>query len=178
MVTDCFCCFLHSFYGLVVIEVQGNTVPLSEVVDFGLEYPDLMPYQEDQTTNYYLTAAWNSIEDIPDTFAVGDDTETTATYEGAEQVYLNKGLSRLTQYHLFVIVHVDSGVPNVSCQLSINTLSPEYIQYMQQISYLVLTILCLLQRPLIRFSSVVSSVEVETSECCVCVLFLCWGRPV
>ena len=73
-----------------------------------------MPYQEDQTTNYYLTAAWNLEEDIPETFIVGDNTETTATYEGTEQGFLNKGLSRLTQYHLFVIVYINSGVPNVS----------------------------------------------------------------
>ena len=122
-----FCCCFHSFYGLVLIEVLKGTTPLNEVADFGLEYPDPMPYQEDQTTNYYLTAAWNLEEDVPEAFVVGDNTETTATYEGTQQVFLNKGLSRLTQYHLFVIVHVDSGVPNVSCQLSINTLRPEYI---------------------------------------------------
>ena len=112
LLTFCYC--FHSFYGVVLIEVLEGSTPLSGVADFGLEYPDLMPYQEDQTTNYYLTAAWNSIEDVPDTFVVGDDTETTATYEGMQQVYLNKGLSRHTQYHLFVIVHVDSGIPEAS----------------------------------------------------------------
>ena len=109
-----FLLFFCSFYGLVLIEVQESTPPLSEVVDFGLEYPDPMPYQVDQTINYYLTAAWNSIENVPDNFVVGDNTEMTATYQGTQQVFVNKGLSRLTQYHLFVIVYVDSGVPDVS----------------------------------------------------------------
>ena len=112
-----------------------GTTPLREVLDFGLEYPDPIPYQEDQTTNYYLTAAWNSIENVPDNFVVGDNTETTATYQGTQQVFVNKGLSRLTQYHLFVIVHVDSGVPDVSYQLCMNTLSHVYMQLLYSMKW-------------------------------------------
>ena len=97
-----------------MIKTLEGTTTLSEVVDFGLEYPNPMPYQEGQTTNYYLTAAWNSMEGVPDTFIVGDNTETTANYQGTQQVFINKGLSRRTQYHLFVIVYIDTGIQGVS----------------------------------------------------------------
>ena len=64
--------------------------------------------------NYYITAAWNDLSLVPNMFEVGREGVTEATRMGIMEQYHNVALKQQTAYCVFVVVHIQSGVENVS----------------------------------------------------------------
>ena len=69
-------------------------------------YPDLEPFSETSALNYYITAAWNNADLIPDSFIVGDESTTTALRRGVTENYENVQLQELTDYCIYAKVQI------------------------------------------------------------------------
>ena len=78
--------------------------------DIGRLYDDAGPYSSG--ADYYITAGWN--DNVPATLDVGNGSETTAIFNNRQTTFINRGLDHQTSYQIFVVVHLDSGVPGVS----------------------------------------------------------------
>ena len=70
-----------------------------------MNYDDIGPYvNADQP---YVAAAWNNVQNVPDTFLIGDGTQTTV--DGV--TYTNVALGSNTQYAALVRVEIVSDNP-------------------------------------------------------------------
>ena len=86
-----------------------------EIEDFTELYPNLQPYDENSDVNYYIAAAWNNEEDVPENFTVGDESTVDAVRNGVNENYLNAALRRFTSYCIYV--EVQTSFANVSTVL-------------------------------------------------------------
>ena len=94
---------VYSFVAVVVVRDPPETIVQSN-------YLDAQPYVDDLSVNYYITAAWDEsvIQDVPDTFVVGDLSTTTA--DGVQ--YTNGPLDSNTRYGVFIRYEIDSDESN------------------------------------------------------------------
>lgn len=83
-----------------------------ETVTIGTSYDNAHPYREG--TDFYITAGWSDYDAVPPSLVVGDGSTTRATYNREEVTFVNEKLSRKTSYQIYIVVHLDSGVPGVS----------------------------------------------------------------
>ena len=67
-------------------------------------YPDLEPFSETSDLNYYVTAAWNNEDLIPDNFVIGDESTITALRRGVNENYENVKLQSFTDYCIYAKV--------------------------------------------------------------------------
>lgn len=86
-----------------------------EIEDFVEVYPDLQPYNENSNLGYYITAAWNNEENVPESFTVGDESTVYALRNGVNESYFNAPLTRFTSYCVFAKVQIRNA--NVSTTL-------------------------------------------------------------
>lgn len=104
---------MYRYYGVIVVEDPPDFDPSTD--DVGTLYPNLEPYNERGDLDYYITAAWNNEEVIPDNFTVGDKSTTFATRNGMNESYFNARLESATSYCVYVQVQTYSA--NVSNML-------------------------------------------------------------
>lgn len=72
-----------------------------------MDYDDVGPYvNSDQP---YVAAAWSNVQDVPNTFAVGDGSQTRV----GDVTYTNVPLRSNTQYAALVRVEIVSDNPNM-----------------------------------------------------------------
>ena len=82
--------------------------------DFDTAYPNLQPYASRGSNSYYITAAWNDPNDVPNSFNVGDEVTRIAIRNGRRETYLNAKLSRGTQYCVYIVINGRWNRSNVS----------------------------------------------------------------
>ena len=103
----------NSYYSLVVVSNPISSFNISRD-DFNAAYPNLQPYASHGSNSYYITAAWNNPNDVPNSFKVGDELTTTAVRNGTQESYYNAKLSRQTPYCVYIMVHGRWNMSNVS----------------------------------------------------------------
>lgn len=72
-----------------------------------MDYDDVGPFIDENQP--YVAAAWDNVDEIPDSFRVGDGRQTTV----GGVIYTNRELSSNTQYAAFVRLEIVSDNPNV-----------------------------------------------------------------
>ena len=95
----------YRYYGVFVVEEPGDEFQ-PEIEDLTELYPDLEPFSESSSVNYYTTAAWNDEDQIPESFVVGNGSTTTALRRGESESYENVQLQRLTDYCIYAKVQI------------------------------------------------------------------------
>ena len=104
----------NRYYGVIVVEdPQELFQPENE--DFVELYPNPQPYDENSDVNYYITAAWNVEENVPENFTVGDTSTVYAVRDGVNESYFNAALKRYTSYCIYA--EVQTRTANVSTVL-------------------------------------------------------------
>ena len=78
---------------------------------------DAMPYSAtaDPPQEYYITAAWDDPKVVPDTYTVGDETETVAN----DVTYENGALSSNTDYAYIIRFDIMSDTDEVSTESAV-----------------------------------------------------------
>ena len=110
-VHDCFVLFLR-FYGVIVTDQDScHTV---DNTDLGATYPDPQSRSDSGRASYYIAAGWDDNSMIPNQFTAGGDRRTTANYFGQAVTFDNPRLDNFRQYCFVAVVHLESGVENVS----------------------------------------------------------------
>ena len=103
----------NRYYGVIVVKDPLDFDPSTD--DLATLYPDLEPYDERGNLSYYITAAWNDEESIPNNFTVGDESSVVATRNGTDESYFNARLERATSYCVYVQVQTYSGSVSNAC---------------------------------------------------------------
>ena len=88
-------------------------------------YPDLQPYNESSEINYYITFAWNNIQEVPPSFRVGNQQRTNAIRDEKNETYFNARLSRRTNYCYYTVIHYLSPTAMVSVHTNYSTDDPQ-----------------------------------------------------
>ena len=104
---------LYRYYGIIVVPDPDTNFNIS-VTNFDTQYPNIQPHVSRGNNRYYITAAWNDPDLVPDTFTVGDQSNTAAVRNGTAETYHNAKLRRKTPYCIYIVVHGESDMSNVS----------------------------------------------------------------
>ena len=107
LITCTFCAPFCTYRFYAVIVVRSPPVGANSS-----SYADAGPYDDETKPQYYITAAWSSLEDVPSSFAIGDEIITAVGGVVYENVPLNCG----TDYAFFVRIDIqpDEGQDDVS----------------------------------------------------------------
>ena len=102
------------YYSVVVVETDPNDEFDPETDNFDAVYPDLRSYDRSGDINkYYITAAWDVLNNIPSDFVIGDESTTEAVHNGKMEEYYNAKLKSSTDYCYFVFAQYTSTIANV-----------------------------------------------------------------
>ena len=104
---------LYRYYGIIVVPDPDPNFNISET-NFDTQYPNVTPHVSRGNNRYYITAAWNDPDLVPDTFTVGDQSNTVAVRNGTAETYHNAKLRRKTPYCIYIVVHGEWDLSNVS----------------------------------------------------------------
>lgn len=105
----------YRYYGIIVTTIGSCNI----VSDYGAVYSNPRPYYSSETVGYYIVGGWNNASSIPDTFVIGNDVSTSAIrLNGQRETYLNPKLHPDTLYCVLTMIHVETGIPNVTYVLA------------------------------------------------------------
>ena len=80
---------------------------------FEYSYPNIGPFKKGEENEYYIAAAWNDMEDVPEQFEIGDKSTTNALRHNVMEEYYNAELDCEKDYCLYVLSHHISTTANV-----------------------------------------------------------------
>ena len=104
---------LYRYYGVIVVPDPDPNFNIS-VTNFDTQYPNIQPYVSRGNNGYYITAAWNNHDSVPHDFTVGDHSNSIAVRNRTKETYYNAKLKRKTPYCIYIVVHGEWNISDVS----------------------------------------------------------------